>query len=77
MTRYTQHQLKSIISDGVAKDITDATLKTRAQIEKSEGGYTQIGFSAGVYGCNGIMLKGHKTGALYAAVGYVQAIYIF
>lgn len=77
MTKYTQRQLKAMIKDGIAEDVTKATNETRKQIEEVEGYYTQVGFSSGVYGCNGMLLKGAKTGKLYAVTDRTTAIYIF
>jgi len=77
MTRYTQKQLKSMVQNGIAEDVTNATNETRNAIEKAEGFYRQVGYSSGVYGCNGMLLKGEKTGKLYAVTARSQAIYIF
>lgn len=77
MTKYTQRQLKAMVHDGIAEDVTNATNETRNQIEKEEGFYTQIGYSSGVYGCNGMLLKGNKTGKLYAVTARTTAVYIF
>lgn len=77
MERYTQKQLKNLVNTGAAVDITRGDNETREQILKEEEYYTQIGYSAGVYGCNGMLLKGHKTGKLYAITNTTSAIYIF
>ena len=54
MERYSQKQLKSMVSNGVAIDIT---YSTREAVREP---YTQIGYSAGLYGCNGMLLKGQS-----------------
>lgn len=77
MERYTQKQLKNLVNTGAAVDITRGDNETREQILKEEEYYTQIGYSAGVYGCNGMLLKGRKTGKLYAITNTTSAIYIF
>lgn len=77
MTKYTQKELKAMVADGIAVDVTDADNETRNAIERDEGSYTQIGYSAGMYGCNGMLLKGRKTGTLYAVTGRTTAIFIF
>ena len=71
MERYSCKQLKSLVASGVAKDVTYAD--SRSEIPES---YTQIGYAAGIYGCNGMLLKG-KSGQLYAVTGRTSAIYIF
>ena len=77
MTKYTVKQLKDMINEGVAIDISHADNAKRTEIEKEEEYYRQIGYASGVYGCNGMLLQGHKTGKLYAIAGRTQAIYIF
>lgn len=77
MERYTQKQLKNLVNTGAAVDITRGDNETRNKIINDEGYYTQIGYSAGVYGCSGMLLKGHKTGKLYAITNTTSAIYIF
>ena len=77
MKKYTQKELKNLVSLGVAEDITRGDNDTRENIISTEGYYTQIGYSAGVYGCNGMLLQGHKTGKLYAITARTTAIFIF
>lgn len=72
MTRYTQKQLREMVKSGIATDVTNA----RKQSEIPEP-YRQIGYSAGVYGCNGMLLQGVRTNKLYAVTSRTTAIYIF
>ena len=72
MEKYTIKQLKSLVNSGVAIDVTNA--KEKIEIPES---YTQVGYSQGLYGCNGMLLKGCDTGKLYAVTGRTTAIYIF
>lgn len=37
----------------------------------------QVGYSSGVYGCNGMLLKGNKTGKLYAITSRTTAVFVF
>lgn len=71
MEKFTIKQLKALVANGVAKDVTYAD--ERSVIPES---YTQIGYAAGIYGCNGMLLKG-ESGQLYAVTGRTSAIYIF
>lgn len=71
MERYTQKQLRSLVASGAAKDVTYA--HDQKAISES---YTQIGYSAGLYGCNGMLLQG-ESGQLYAVTSRTTAIYIF
>lgn len=72
MEKYTIKQLKSLVSNGVAKDVTYSSKKS--DIPEN---YTQIGYAAGLYGCNGMLLRGCTSGKLYAVTGRTTAIYIF
>lgn len=77
MTRYTQKQLREMVKDGIAVDITYSDNAMHDTIEKEEGYYNQIGYSVGIYGWNGMLLKGHKTGKLYAITSRTTAIFIY
>lgn len=77
MTKYTQKQLREMIKDKIAIDLTHANDATRRDLEQKEGWLTEIGYAAGVYGCNGKLLQGHATGQLYAIPTRSQAIFIF
>ena len=77
MTKYTQRQLKAMVKDGIAEDITYGDNDTRKEIEEKEGYYTQVGYSSGTYGCNGMLLKGNKTGKLYAITARTTAVFVF
>ena len=72
MERYTIKQLKSLVNSGAAIDVTHA--KEKSEIPEI---YTQIGYASGLYGCNGMLLKGCDTGKLYAVTSRTTAIYIF
>lgn len=71
MEKYTQKQLRSLVASGVAKDVTYA--HDQKAIPES---YRQIGYAAGIYGCNGMLLRG-VSGQLYAVTSRTSAIYIF
>lgn len=47
------------------------------RIIKKEGFLSQVGYSSGVYGCNGMLLRGHETGVYYAVTSRTLAIFIF
>ena len=72
MEKYTIKQLKSLVNSGAAVDVTHSS--KRSDIPES---YTQIGYASGLYGCNGILLRGCTSGKLYAVTSRTTAIYIF
>lgn len=70
MKRYTQTQLKNLVRAGVAIDIT---YKYERAIT---GAYYRVGFSSGVYGCNGLLLR-DSAGQLYAITARTTAIFLY
>ena len=77
MIKYTQKQLRQMVAQGIATDVTRYHTKEADELRKSEKWLRQIGFSYGVYGCNGMLLKGEATGKLYAVTARTSAIYLF
>lgn len=77
MRKYTQKELKNMVALGMAEDVTRANDEDYEKIIKREDYLSQIGYSSGVYGCNGMLLKGYKTGTYYAVTSRTSAIYIF
>ncbi len=77
MTKYTQKQLRTMVNDGIAENITNADNNVREELEKKEGWLQQVGYSAGVYGCNGMLLQGRNSGTLYAITARTSAVFIF
>ena len=71
MEKYTQKQLRGLVASGAAKDVTYA--RSRSDIPEF---YQQVGYAAGLYGCNGMLLKG-DSGQLYAVTSRTSAVYIF
>lgn len=76
MEKFTQKQLRVLVRSGAAVDLTHALNYSEAKLQ--EGEYlSQIGYSHGVYGCNGKLFQASKSGKLYAITSGTQAIYIF
>jgi hypothetical protein len=72
MTKYTQKQLKALVKNGIAVDVTNAG--DRGAIPEA---YRQIGYACGVYGCNGMLLQGCESGKLYAVTARSSAVFMF
>ena len=71
MEKYSQKQLKNLVENGVAIDVTYSRDSTVIPEH-----YSQIGYASGLYGCSGMLLKG-DSGQLYAVTTRSQAIYLF
>ena len=71
MKKYTQKELRRLVDLGVALNIT----KSHSREDLGER-YEQVGYSKGIYGCNGKLLQG-ESGQMYAIIGATSALYIF
>ena len=60
MKKYKQSYIKSLVTLGVAVDLAICDL------QKEHFGLEKIGYSIGIYGLNGGLLRNPKTGKLYA-----------
>lgn len=63
MRRYTQKQLKNLVRDGMAHDITNAPEVEIVNLWKH---CEKIGYSLGIYGINGGLIQNRETGNFYA-----------
>ena len=72
MTKYTQKQLKSMVADGMAIDVTYA-----GDCSAIPEDYRKVGYSQGVYGTNGLLMVGLKTGKMYVVATRSTSIYVF
>lgn len=77
MIRYTQKQIKNLISTGAAVDITHADERDRENILSYEHELTAIGYSVGTYGRNGLLLISKYSETLYAIGSRSTALFIF
>ena len=77
MRKYTQKELKNMVALGMAEDVTRANDEDYEKIIKKEGYLSQVGYSSGVYGCNGMLLRGRETGGYYAVTSRTSDIYLF
>nr|DAG25037.1 MAG TPA: hypothetical protein [Caudoviricetes sp.] len=71
MKKYTQKFIKSLVKNGYAVDVTNSL--SRKDIPE---GYFKVGYSKGVNGINGLIMKG-ISGNLYAVTKRNTAIHIF
>ena len=69
MEKITLKELRSLVRDGSAENVTECK-----QITES---VKQIRYSSGVYGLNGALLRGDKTNKLYAIIGRISALFYY
>lgn len=77
MKQYKQREIKGFVAAGLAIDITNHDNAQQEQLEALEGKLDCIGYSHGVYGVNGLLLRGRNTGNLYAITTRSSAIFIY
>lgn len=77
MRKYTLKQLKNLVNNGLAVDLTKGNNDTYKELMKKESYLSQVGYAIGIYGLNGKLLKGEKTGTLYVITARSSALYIF
>lgn len=77
MTKYGQRELKAMVRSGAAVDISNHDNIARHELEARERYLDKIGYSSGIYGLNGGLLKGHESGTLYAITGRTTALFIY
>ena len=66
MKKTTQKELRRLVNTGAAVDITTASDKKLNEIREAESRLESVAVSVGIYGRNGQLLRGEKTGTLYA-----------
>ena len=71
MKKHTLREIKRFVSLGVAQDITTAS---RPAIKEP---FEKIGYSAGIYGINGGLLRGQSSGTIYAITARSSALFYY
>lgn len=72
MRKYTLKELRGLVRLGVAENYTNKPseyIHTLRRLEK-------VGWSSGVYGINGGLVKDTETGQLYAIIGRCTNLFI-
>lgn len=72
MRKYTLKELRELVRLGLAEDCTNKPseyIYTLRSIEK-------VGYSSGVYGLNGGLVRDTETGKLYAIIGRGSNLFI-
>lgn len=71
----TLKNIKSYVSTGAAEDITRKSFDEINAIRQEEGWFSEEMFSMGIYGVTGVLLKGAKSGRLYAITARTSALF--
>lgn len=73
MRKYTQKQLKNLVRDGLAHDITNAP---EAEVLTLWKRCEKVGYSSGLYGINGGLIRDRETGDFYAVTARNTNLFI-
>ena len=69
--------IREFVKNGEATDITNISFDDAEKLRDDEGWLDTELYSIGMYGCNGALLKGHKTGNKYAITDRAQSLFYF
>lgn len=72
MRKYTQKELRQFVRLGVAEDYTNKPSEYIHTLNR----FDKVGYSSGVYGINGGLVKDPETGTLYAIIGRCSNLFI-
>lgn len=72
MRKYTQKELRELVRLGVAEDYTNKPHEYAYTLNRLE----KVGYSTGVYGMNGGLVRDPETGTLYAIIGRCTNLFI-
>lgn len=74
MKKYTQREIKNLVADGIAEDVTRCSFSEIQQL-RAAGDLEKVGYSAGTYGINGGIMKDMNSGKLYAITARTSALF--
>ena len=72
MRKYTQKELRQLVLLGVAEDYTNKPSECAQALNRLE----KVGYSVGVYGLNGGLVRDPETDTLYAIIGRCTNLFI-
>lgn len=75
--KVTRKVIREYVASGDAIDITNISLDNAKKLTADEGWLDTEMYSMGVYGCNGCLFRGHKTGNRYAITDRAQSLFYF
>ena len=70
----TLKDIKEYIRIGLATDITYYSFDQINELRKDTW-FDTVAYSTGVYGLNGVVLRDHKTGKMYAIASRTNALF--
>ena len=74
LRKYTKREIKEYIRDGFATDITELSFSELKEWRNGRN-LEKIGYSSGVYGISGGIIKDRNTGELFAITERTTALF--
>ena len=74
MRKYTQREIKNLVADRIAEDITRCSFSEIQEL-RAAASLEKVGYSSGTYGINGGVLKNQTSGKLYAITARTSALF--
>ena len=71
----TLKEIRRYVTTNAAEDLTRKGFAEVNAIRVAECGFECIAYSTGLYGCNGVLVKGNTTGKLYAVTAPTSALW--
>lgn len=71
----TLKEIRRYVTTNAAEDLTRKGFAEIDAIRVTECGFETIAYSAGLYGCTGVLVKGNTTGKLYAVTARNSALF--
>ena len=68
-------EIRGYIAAGAAVNISNYAFNAVQELQTSENGFEKIGYSTGLYGINGGLVKGRTSGQLYAIKNRSAALF--
>ena len=75
--KVTRKVIREYVASGDAIDITNISFDDANKLTADEGWLDTELYSMGVYGCNGILFRGHNTSNRYAICNRAQSLFYF
>lgn len=73
----TQKNVREYLAYNPSVDCTNWSVDDYNRFHDEEGRFFPIAYSVGVYGCNGKVFQGKKTGTYYVVPSRSSALFLF
>jgi hypothetical protein len=73
--KVNQKYLKELVKEGKAVDITTMSHEDIQELKNQENGLDKLEVTTGVYGMNGMLLLGRKTGKQYVITARATSLF--